>query len=150
MSLSRSFNKEPFKDRRDIEVDSICLAVTVASLVEKINKSNFKFTIGEPMMRSTMGAGVHIRKACARYMSTGKRANELKEAQAFLDTLIFSVEVALSSNLITDAEKATFDILYDKVYGQLGSFLSSQLARLKQNENVRQSPDGNAPGEFSE
>lgn len=150
MSLSRSYNKEPLKDHRDIEIDAICLAVTTARLVEKINKNGFRFTIGGPMMDSAMKAGVHIRKACARYASVGKRVNELKEGRNALDSLIFSVEVALCSGFVNDEEKATFDIVYDKVSGQLDSFLSSQIAKLKQTENVRQSPDGYASGEFSE
>lgn len=150
MPISRSFNKEPLNGHRDIEVDSICLAVTTARLVEKINKNNFRFTIGEPMMKAVMGAGVHIRKACARYASIGKRISELKEAQIFLDSLVFSVEVALCASLITADEKATFDVLYNKVSGQLEGFLSSLISKLKKDDIVRQGSGGYAPGEFSE
>lgn len=150
MSISRSFNKEPLNGHRDLEVDSVCLAVTTARLVEKINKHNFRFTVGEPMMKAVMGAGVHIRKACAKYTSVGKRAAELKEAQEFLESLAFAVEVALCSSLITAEEKATFDIVFKKVSGQLEVFLSSLISKLKHNDIARQSLGGNASGEFSE
>lgn len=149
MSLSISFNKEPLTGHRDIEVDSICLAVTTARLVEKINKNNFRFTVGEPMMKAVVGAGVHIRKACARYTSVSKRACELKEAQTFLDTLVFTVEVALCAGLITAKEKATYDIIFKKVSGQLDGFLSSLISKLKNDDIARQSLGGDASGALS-
>lgn len=142
-------DKGAMKDYLPIVVDSMCLAVETARLVEKINR-NFKFTIGEPAMKSAMSAGIHIKRACGKYVPVRKKVAELNAAQADLDSLLFGIEVALCANQITAEEKAKFDIIFDKVSGQLTGFLSSQINKLRQSNDARQSPGGNAPGEISE
>lgn len=142
-------NNGAMKDYLPIVTDSMCLAVETARLVEKINR-NFKFTIGEPAMKSVMSAGIHIKRACGKYVPVRKKVAELNAAQTDLDALLFGVEVALCANQISAEEKAIFDIVYDKVSGQLTGFLSSQIHNLQQSGNARQSPGGNAPGEISE
>ena len=60
MALSGNFNRRPFEERyQEIEIDSMCLAVVTARLVEKLNRS-FKYSFGEPLMSRVVEAGAMV------------------------------------------------------------------------------------------
>jgi len=148
MPLSGNFNRRPFEEQyQQIEIDALCLAVTCAELVEKISKKH-KFSFGEPMMRAMIEAGADIRGACTKHAKAPERVRLLSAARPLLRKVNFVAEASLCAFLITDEEKAKFDVLYDKVTEQLEAFLSSSMAKVKQyNQSTGRGSGGNAPEE---
>lgn len=148
MPLSGNFNRRPFEEQyQKIEIDVLVLAVTCARLVEKISR-NFKFSFGEPMMRAMVEAGANIRAACEKKAKAPERVRLLSAARLMLRRVNFVAEAALCAFLITDEEKAEYDVIYDKVTEQLEAFLSSSVAKAKRyDQSTGQSSGGNAPEE---
>lgn len=148
MPLSGNFNRTPFESEyQAIELDCLCLAVACAELVEKISRK-FKFSVGEPMMRAMVEAGADIRGACARRAKAHERVRLLSAARLLLRKVNFAAEVALCGGMISDEEKAKYDVLYDKVSEQLEAFLSSSVAKAKRyDQSTGQGSGGSAPGE---
>lgn len=131
MALSGNFNRRPFEERyQEIEIDSMCLAVVTARLVEKLNRS-FKYSFGEPLMSRVVEAGALVKQACRRWCPPPRRVGLLTRAQEMYEAAGFIVDCALCGGAITAEEKAKFDVLYDKVAGQLQAFLTSQSSKTK-------------------
>ena len=131
MPLSGNFNRRPFEERyQEIEIDSMCLAVVSARLIEKVNRG-FKFSFGEPMMKRMADAGALIKHACRRWCSPSRRVGLLAQAQELLEATAFIMDCALCAGAVTAEEKAKYDVLYDKVAGQLAAFLTSQSSKIK-------------------
>lgn len=145
MPLSGNFNRQAFsKDYQEIEVDTLCLAMVCARLVERIN-NGFKYSLGEPLMRAMTEAGADISAACGKWVKPATRVELLTKARPLLRKVKFVTETAVCGLLITDDEKAMFDVFYDKVSEQLEAFLSSSMAKAK---STGRSSGGNASGEI--
>ena len=131
MALSGNFNRRPFEERyQEIEIDSMCLTVVAARLVEKLNR-NWKFTFGEPLMRRVVEAGALIKQACRRWCPPSRRVGLLAQAQEWLEAAAFILDCAVCAYAINEDEKSKWDVLYDKVAGQLVAFLTSQNSKVK-------------------
>lgn len=131
MPLSGNFNRRPFEERyQEIEIDSMCLAVVTARIVEKVNRA-FKFSFGEPLMKRMVEAGALVKQACRRWCPPPRRVGLLAQAQEHLEVAAFIMDCALCAGAVTAGEKAKFDVLYDKVAGQLAAFLTSQSSKTR-------------------